>query len=240
MLVLAVLLTASSIIPQLAPQAPQQHSAVRAEPRPDDWWQARQASMNQRVKQGDVGLLFIGDSITQGWEGDGKEVWAKHYAARKAVNLGISGDRTQHVLWRLDHGNVDGIKPRAAVVMIGTNNSNGADNTAAEIADGIGAIVKKLREKLPETKVLVLAIFPRGERPNPQRDKLTEVNRLVARLADQKAVFFRDIGAQFLAADQSLQKEIMPDYLHLSPKGYAIWAEAIEADLAALLGEKRS
>src|SRR5690606_12812048 len=102
-------------------------------------------------------VIFIGDSITQGWEGEVKEIWAEHFDKFNALNLGISGDRTQHVLWRLDNGNLEGIKPKAAVVMIGTNNSNWEDNTAEQIADGVKAIVAKLREKLPETRVLLVA-----------------------------------------------------------------------------------
>jgi len=212
-------------------------TTVQPVPREGGWMQ-RHEGFNKRVAAGDVGLLLIGDSITQGWEGAGKEAWAKYYTPRKAVNLGIGGDRTQHVLWRLDHGNVEGIKPKLAVLMIGTNNSNGADNTAEEIAAGIEAIVKKLREKLPETKVLVLAVFPRGEKPNPQREKNAKASELAAKLADNQNVFYLDIGKEFLTPDGTLTKEIMPDYLHLSPAGYEIWAKSIEPKVKELLGEK--
>jgi lysophospholipase L1-like esterase len=201
-------------------------------------WMDRHNSFNERVKKGDVDLLLIGDSITQGWEGAGKDAWAKHYAPRKAVNLGIGGDRTQHVLWRLENGNIDGIKPKLAVLMIGTNNSNGADNTAEEIAAGIEAIVKKLRSDLPDTKVLILAIFPRGEKPNPQREKNAKASEIAAKLADDKMVYFLDIGPKFLTADGTLTREIMPDFLHLTPQGYTIWAESIEPTVAQLMGEK--
>jgi lysophospholipase L1-like esterase len=201
-------------------------------------WMTRHESFNNRVKQGNVDLIFIGDSITQGWEGAGKDAWEKNYAKRNAVNLGIGGDRTQHVLWRLDHGNIDGISPKAAVLMIGTNNSNGSDNTAEEIGTGIEGIVKKLREKLPQTKILVLAIFPRGAQPNPQREKNAKASQIAAKLADNKMVFFLDIGDKFLAADGSLPKETMPDFLHLSPQGYEIWATSIEPTLVQLMGEK--
>ena len=199
---------------------------------------ARHESFNQRVKQGNADLIFIGDSITQGWEGAGKEAWEKHYAKRNAVNLGIGGDRTQHVLWRLDHGNIDGIQPKLAVLMIGTNNSNRDDNSAEEIGAGIEAIVKRLREKLPQTKVLILAIFPRGEQPNPQREKNAKASEIAAKLADNKMVYFLDIGPKFLGDGGALSKDIMPDYLHLSPKGYDIWATAIEPNVAQLMGEK--
>lgn len=204
----------------------------------EKWWADRQAAVNERVKKGNADLLYIGDSITQGWEGPGKNVWEKFYASRRAVNLGFSGDRTQHVLWRLDHGNVDGLHPRAAVLMIGTNNSNGNDNTAEEITEGVTAIVKSLRAKLPETKILLLAVFPRGEKPNPQREKIDAVNRNISRLADGQHVYYMDIGPKFLTPDGTLTKEIMPDFLHPNEKGYAIWAEAIESKLRELLGEK--
>jgi lysophospholipase L1-like esterase len=199
---------------------------------------ARHEKINERVKQGNVDLIFIGDSITQAWEGNGKDVWAKHYDKRNAANLGIGGDRTQHVLWRLDHGNIDGIAPKLAVLMIGTNNSNGTDNTAEEIGAGITAIVKKLREKLPQTKVLILGVFPRGPKPNPQREKNAKASEISSQLADDENVFYLDIGKEFLTDDGELTKEIMPDYLHLSPQGYEIWATAIEPKVAQLMGEK--
>jgi beta-glucosidase len=199
---------------------------------------ARHERFNERIKQGNVDLILIGDSITQGWEGAGKEAWEKHYGKRNAVNLGIGGDRTQHVLWRLDHGNIDGISPKLAVLMIGTNNANNQDNTAQEIGAGIEAIVKKLREKLPRTKVLVLAIFPRDEKPSPRREKNTKASQIASKLADNQNVFYLDIGDKFLSPDGTLAKEIMPDYLHLSPKGYEIWAASIEPTVAQLMGEK--
>lgn len=183
-------------------------------------------------------VIFIGDSITQGWEGDGKDVWARYYAQRDAINLGIGGDRTQHVLWRLDNGNLNGISPKAAVVMIGTNNSNGEDNSPGQIVDGVRAIIDKLRAKLPETKILLLAIFPRAENFSVQRGKLAQINQVLRRVADEKNVFWIDFGHKFLNDDGTMPRELMPDYLHLSPKGYAIWAESIEEPLARILGDK--
>lgn len=218
-------------------QAVKENDAIKPSPRQDKGWVDRNAAFNANVKDAKPELLFIGDSITHAWEGGGKEVWEKYYAPRKAFNLGIGGDRTQHVLYRLENGNIDGIHPKLAVLMIGTNNSNGDDNTAEEIAEGVTVIVKKLRSSLPETKVLVLAIFPRGEQPNPQREKIAKVNRIIAKLADGKMVHFLDIGINFLQADKSISKEIMPDYLHLTPRGYEIWAAAIEGKLRKLLGE---
>jgi beta-glucosidase len=215
------------------------HTAVTPAPRDNNWIKNRHEKINQEIKskQGDVSLLFIGDSITDAWSGPGKEQWEKRFAPRKAVNLGIGGDRTQHVLWRLENGNIEGIKPKAAVLMIGTNNSNRNDHTAEEIADGIKAIVAKLRKELPETKILLLAIFPRGEKPNPQREKNAKASKLASEVADGKMVHYLDIGEKFLEADGTISRDIMPDRLHLSPKAYEIWADAIEPKVAELMGE---
>ncbi len=228
LVLLAVLLWTA--LPALA-----QNSAIAPAPRADEWWQKRHESMNERVKQGNVDLVFIGDSITQGWEGAGKPVWEKYYADRNAVNLGISGDQTQHVLWRLDNGNIAGIAPKLAVIMIGTNNFKA--NSAEEIGEGVQAIVKKLRAQLPNTKILLLAIFPRMEKPDEVRDKLAKASAIASQLADGNMVQFMDIGHEFLDADGTLPKDVMPDFLHPNEKGYWIWAEAIEPKLAELLGE---
>lgn len=213
-----------------------EHDAVTPAPRDGGGWMERHESFNARVAQGNVDLLLIGDSITHGWEAEGKEVWAEHYAPRNAVNLGIGGDRTQHVLWRLDNGNVAGISPKLAVLMIGTNNSG--SNTSREIADGVEAIVKSLREKLPETKLLVLAIFPRGADNDDARRRTNEgANELIAKLADGEMVHYLDINAAFLDDDGTLPKDVMDDLLHPTAKGYQIWAEAMEAKVAELMGE---
>jgi beta-glucosidase len=223
------------------PVASRAHSAVEPAPRFDGGWQDRHKLLKQRAAEAGekAQVVFIGDSITQGWEGEGKEVWAKYYAHRHAVNLGIGGDRTQHVLWRLDNGNLDGLKPRAAVLMIGTNNSNGEDNTPGQIADGVAAIVKKLREKLPQTKILLLAIFPRNENFSAQRGKLAMINQVLQKNADEQNIFWVDFGHKFLNADGTLPRELMPDYLHLSKKGYEIWADSIEERLSSIVGDKR-
>ncbi|NLX98986.1 MAG: GDSL family lipase [Rhodopirellula sp.] len=213
------------------------NTATAPAPRDGEWWTGRHNAMNERVKQGNVDLIFVGDSITQGWEGNGKEIWKEYYGSRNAVNLGIGGDRTQHVLWRLQNGNLEGIAPKLAVIMIGTNNSG--DNTAEEIAEGTKAIVEALRSKSPETKILLLATFPRGPNPQDARRQVNEKsNEIVAKLADGKMVRYLDIGKSFLSPNGDLTREIMPDLLHLSPQGYKIWAEAIEPVVAEVVGEK--
>jgi beta-glucosidase len=235
-------LAAALIIPGLAqgqdktPSQEKPNDALVPVPR-DGNWMKRHESFNERVKQGNVDLVFIGDSITQGWEGAGKKAWEEYYGKRNAVNLGIGGDRTQHVLWRLDHGNIDGISPKLAVLMIGTNNSN--SNTSEEIAAGVKAIVEKLRTKLPETKILVLGIFPRGADKEDAKRKVNEgANEIVKGLADGQMVHYLDIGPNFLSDDGTLSKEVMPDLLHLNEKSYATWAESIEPQVKELLGEK--
>ncbi len=206
-------------------------------PRDQAWWKARHEAINARIKQGHVDLIFIGDSITQGWEGAGKEVWQEFYGHRNAANLGIGGDQTQHVLWRLKHGNLEGISPKLAVVMIGTNNA--AAYAPEEIAAGIEAIVHTLRTRLPKTKVLLLGIFPRGATPDDRlRQVNAKTNAIISKLADGQNVVYLDIGKVFLQPDGTLTKEIMPDLLHLSPKGYRLWAEAIESEVEKVLGKR--
>ena len=232
----AILLTALALIATPCLVAAEEHDAIKPVPR-QGGWMTRHQSFNKRVAEGNVDLVFIGDSITQGWEGGGKEVWATFYGKRNAVNLGIGGDRTQHVIWRLDHDNVKNISPKAAVVMIGTNNSG--SNTPEQIAEGVAAIVKQLRTKLPKTQVLLLAVFPRGPDKNDKRRQVNEkTNEIFKKLADGKNVHYLDIGPKFLQDDGTLTREIMPDLLHLSKKGYAIWAESIEPTLKTLMGEK--
>jgi lysophospholipase L1-like esterase len=199
---------------------------------PDANFLKRHEGFVQIAKAGGVDLLFLGDSITDGWRSK-KEIWDAAFAKYKPANFGIGGDRTQHVLWRITNGELDGIAPKAAVVMIGTNNSGQDD--APSIARGVTAIVKAIHAKSPKTKILLLAIFPRGPMPNPTREKLKQVNDTLAKLDDGKSVHYLDIGAKFLEPDGTLTKEIMPDFLHLSVKGYQIWADAIGGKLEELM-----
>ena len=196
------------------------------------------------MKQGNVDLVFVGDSITHFWENAGKEVWQKYYGRRNAVNLGITDDETGQVLWRLDHGNINGISPKLAIVMIGTNNAARmpshvpSQDCPNRIAQGIEAIIQRLRAQLPKTKILLLAIFPRGaDNSDPTRQINNKTNAIISKLADGKAVFFLDIGPKFLTADGKLSKDVMPDLLHPSTKGYEIWARSIEPTVASLLEE---
>ena len=186
------------------------------------------------ARRGDTGLLFLGDSITAGW-GRQQTIWSNAFGIYRPANFGIGGDRTQHVLWRIQNGELEVHKPKAAVLMIGTNNS-GSDEPE-DTASGVTKIVETLRAKLPDTKILLLAIFPRGATAtnNIGRAKNEKVNALIAKLNDGQHVYYLDIGRKFLEPDGTLTKEIMPDLLHLSAKGYQIWADAITPKLAELM-----
>ena len=198
-------------------------------------WMARHEAMNSKAKAGGIELIYIGDSIVQFFETKGLDVWNRHYAPRKALNLGISGDRTQHVIWRLDNGNLDGISPKLAIVMIGQN--NGGHNSAEEIAEGVTAVVGRLRTKLPQTKILLLGIFQRREKPTPEREVLAKANEIISKLADGKTIHFMDINSLFVQADGTIPADLMPDFEHPSAKGYQTWAEAIEPEVAKLMGD---
>ena len=215
------------------------HSAVIPTDRANvEWWMPRHEEVLKRIAQGNVDLIIVGDSITHGWEKAGKEVWEQYYAPRNAVNMGFGGDRTQSVLWRFDHGEIEDISPKLVVLMIGTNNSNRHDNTAEEIADGIKAICAKIRCKLPKTKILILAIFPRGEGPSAQREKNAKASELASQITDGKKVFYLNINDEFLTENSTLSRDIMPDLLHPGEKGYQIWAEAIEPTIKKLMDER--
>jgi lysophospholipase L1-like esterase len=203
-------------------------------------WVARHEGFLAEAKQGKFDIVFIGDSITDGWRKRGLEVWNKCYAPRHTLNLGIGGDRTQHVLWRIEHGELDGLKPKAVVLMIGTNNTGkekdgSARNSTAEAIEGVTAVVKKIRATLPQSKLLLLAVFPRGAVDAPQRAQVKEINTAIAKLDDGQMVRFLDIGKVFLAEDGSIPRTIMPDLLHPNAQGYQRWADAMEPTLAGML-----
>ena len=182
----------------------------------------------KRTKQ-PMDVLFLGDSITEGW-GKAPEVWKDYYERYQPANFGIGGDQTQHVIWRIEDGELDGIHPKVVVLMIGTNNSAG--HTAAQILAADTKIVQLIRAKIPETKVLLLAIFPRGPRGKDPWQKQMEVihavNTELARLDDGKNVRFLDINHVFLGADGTIPKDLMPDQLHPNAAGYKLWADAMQ------------
>ena len=213
-------------------------AAIVPVPQTESWWTARHEHILARVRQGNVDLLLIGDSITQGWDDEGRRIWDAYYGRRRAVNLGFSSDHTEHVLWRLNHGEIDGIAPKLAVVMIGTNNTGARHDPPEETAKGIQAILTILRTRLPVTKVLLLGVFPRSASENdPFRRLNAAINDRLRAYADNQQVFFLDLSRHFLDDRGRLSQDLMPDYLHLSGHGYQVWAEGMEDMIRTLMGE---
>jgi lysophospholipase L1-like esterase len=194
------------------------------------------------AKKGDIDLLLEGDSITDWWvQGDAnKAMFDKYFGGMKTANFAIAGDTTQGVLWGLKNGEGQGFQPKAIMLMIGTNNTGGTDNagtaTAAEIAEGVGAVVQELRTDFPDAKILLLAIFPRGIPGDSVRDKIARINKIIQKLDDQRHVFYLDIGAKFLdETGYFLPGAFRPDNLHPEAKGYDIWGAAVKDKLAELM-----
>ena len=203
-------------------------------------WTKRHEAFVEEAKKGGFDVLFTGDSITDGWRNNPqKKIFDATFGPLKPANFGISGDRTQHVLWRLQNGEFEGLTlPKVVVLMIGTNNIGQKDPEPPESAiAGIQAIVKEIRKKSDHAKILLLGVFPRGEKADdPFRAMIKEINAAAAKLDDEgKSVKFLDIGEKFLQPDGTISKEIMNDYLHLTEKGYQIWADAIKDTLVEML-----
>jgi len=197
--------------------------------RMDAHFQKMHESFLLRRTQSPIGVLFLGDSITEGWSGRGKRVWDMYYSNLDAANFGIGGDKTQHVLWRIENGELDGISPKVVVLLIGTNNIG---YPAEDILKADELIVQRIHEKLPNSKLLILGIFPRGDNPKApsvaeMRAKIKTVNAGLATLDDGDKTCFLDIGSKFLNDDGSLPRPIMPDFLHPTAAGYQIWADAM-------------
>jgi len=224
-------LTVAAVFPVFgAPPA----STVPSE-RTDSVFQHRREEMAARRDAGKIDLLFLGDSITQRWD---ESVWQEYYAKRQAANFGVDGDRTEHVLWRLQQGDMKGLSPRLIVLLIGVNNCR--RDPSADIAAGVVAIVDELARQCPDSQILVLGIFPMGPVPNVYRDRVSLANKLVNEQLVPREVTFVDIGHEFLGPAGEISDEVMPDSLHLSRKGYAIYAEAIEPHISAILGPRRT
>ena len=205
----------------------------------DDWWTKRHTEKTDLMAKGDVDLLMIGDSITHGWENQ-KEVWGEFYGERKILNYGFSGDRTEHVLWRLQNSPLDKISPKAITIMIGTNNIGHGSSSPKDAADGVQAIVELLQKQYPDARIFVLYVFPRDEQPDGElRKKVNEINGyLPGMIGKHKNVVLVDIGYLFLDENGVLPKSIMGDSLHPGKDGYRIWAKAVEPILKPIFDEK--
>jgi lysophospholipase L1-like esterase len=235
---LAVLISLTPLLAQAAPAAwpmpplppanpPGTNSAVAPSPRIE--WLQRVSAIDAKAHPiaSNIHLVFDGDSITDFWQGKGQPIWQERYAKLGAFDFAIAGDRTEHLLWRLSQGQVDGVRPKLIVLMIGTNNLGG--NTPEQIAEGIRTIVAEYQKRCPGAVILLQAVFPRGQQASdPNRAKIKEINSIISKLGDGKKVIYVDFGDKFLEPDGTLSAEIMPDFLHPSLKGYQIWADAIQ------------
>jgi len=238
-IVSGVLLLLLALAPAWVVAAPADVPAPKNDP--TGRFMARHEAHLARAQAGPIGVLFLGDSITQGWDRQ-TELWETSFGAYAPANFGIGGDQTQHVLWRIQNGALDFAKPRVVVLLIGTNNTGA--NTATEIAEGVRAILDTVQEKAPAAKVVLLAVFPRGPRTSgngrvndhaPKLAKINELNPLLAAMADGDRVRFLDLGPKFLGEDGTIPAELMPDQLHLSAAGYRVWAEGLRPVLAELM-----
>lgn len=243
-LLLTLLLAAS---PFQAGAAGAKISASEAVEKQDDGkFLAKHEAILARGKSGPIGLLFLGDSITERWR-VAPDIWERYYGSYQPANFGIGGDRTQHVIWRIEHGELDGINPKVTVLMLGTNNS--LDYTAAEIAAADRKIVGMIRAKLPQTKILLLGIFPRGPR-DAKGGPVTEahvaeaakrmqtidaVNADLAKLDNGRDIRFLNINRVFLDTDGRIPTTVMPDQLHPGPAGYQLWADAMQSHLKEMM-----
>lgn len=222
-------------LPRVAPDEP---SSVVPVARTDEGILARQQECLERAREAaPAKVVFVGDSITQGFEST--RAWKEALEPLGALGLGVSGDRTEHVLWRLREAPLARLQPRAIVLLIGTNNLGHGSSDAAATLLGIQRVVAVLREQCPDARILLLDVFPRGERFNPMRGDIAQINQALTRLDDGAHVRCLRIGDRFVEQDGSIQKEIMPDFLHLSEAGYRIWTDALLPHLREALAEKR-
>lgn len=221
------LLSLAFCVPAIAEKASVK-TCVPASREAQEWWKTRNAAFNVIAQNRNAKIVFLGDSITHNWEIPGRESWEKHFAPLDAVNFGISGDKTENILWRIQSGNFSGkMNPGLIVLMIGTNNWR---DDAGDTAKGVKKILRELQKSEPQAKILLLAIFPRGADKNDLARKKNEtVNRKIEKYADGKRIFWLNINDIFLQKDeaQTLPKSVMPDLLHPNAEGHRRWAEAI-------------
>lgn len=210
-----------------------------------DWWNRHEAVMKIKDELNPE-IVLLGDSITHLWGGlpewkgrkaMGSKAFKKAFAGKRVLNLGYGFDRIQNVLWRLDHGEVRGLKPKHVVLNIGTNNlwptKNARGNSPEEIVEGIRAVVRRVRAKLPEAHLTLMGVFPRGQKPDDRsRLKVAKVNELLKPLGELEGITFLDLGDQLVEKDGTITREMMPDFLHPAEPAYEIWGNALREIIA--------
>ncbi len=203
---------------------------------PPGWWSSRHTQKLKQTKQGRPDLLFLGDSAIQGWEGSGAKIWKDYYERRNAANYGYEGDATQNVLWRLNRGELEGLSPRLVVLHVGASNLDPGGFTPAQTFLGISAVLEAIQQKCPSSRVLLMALFPMDFRADSEvRKRCEEVNALLPSLADGKRVFLLNVNHVFLNSERTHLSNVFLDPVHLTTKGYSLWAEAIEPTVKMLL-----
>ncbi len=228
---LAILLLSALAAPAAELESP---TPVAAKTNGEKWWNGNCERIDKDIeKMGRrIDVAFVGDSITARWRDS--ENWKGHWDDYRAVNMGIGGDQTQHVLWRLQNGDLEGYKAKLFVVMIGTNNMWARDAKPEDAAAGVKAVIDLIQEKQPQAKILLMSLLPTGEKPNPGRDKRKAVNDIISKYGGG-SVEYVDIWDKYLQPDGTISKEVMHDFLHLAPKGYDIWAESIEGKVKEIV-----
>ena len=238
-----VVLAAALCLPSLNLRADEPHSPRTSETAvtPNDRNPQRHEELMKRKAQGPIDLLFLGDSILDFWPGKGPDSWAK-FAPYHPADFGVSGETTEDVLWRITNGELDGLHPKVVVLLLGTNNlGQHGDEQPAWVVAGMRKVVDTIHEKLPDTKLLLLAIFPRDTKNSPIRQHIATVNAGLAKFddgskfADSSKTRFLDINKIFLDADGEIPRDLMPDRLHPSAKGYDLWYEAMEPTLSEMM-----
>ncbi|MBB3224772.1 GDSL-type esterase/lipase family protein [Pseudoduganella umbonata] len=217
--------------------------ALNVEPRTVEYpwmsiarWHEMNDGLKARAAQGDVDVLFLGDSITEMWD---KNTWDSRFGKYRAANFGIGGDHTGNVLWRLKNDGMDKLRPKVVVLLIGVNNFGLCNEQPEQVIGGVKAVVAQLRTLYPDARILLNGILPNGQQAQDERRaKAKAVNTAIATLDDGRHVFFRDYGARFLEANGDIAAETMPDFLHLTPKAYVTWADAMAPDIEKLMREK--
>lgn len=208
-------------------------------PQYPDAWNQTFAGLKGEASKGGKDVVFLGDSITQGWKEDGdkgKAVFERVFAPLKSINLGIGGDKTCQLLYRIDNGQLDGLDPKVVVLNIGVNNMWAGDYSAEKIASGVFTVIERIQKKLPKAKILNIGILPTQEFfDNPLRLRVNAVNALLEKHADGKRVIYADLSKDFLDSNGHLSRDVMPDLLHPNAKGYEIYAAALAPKVKALL-----
>jgi len=236
LLSLVVALSIPFLAAAVARRAVADPSSVVPVPRTDAGGAERQAEALRRVRAAESAhVVFLGASLVQGWEREGASVWKERIAPLGALQIGVSGDRTEHVLWRLAEAPLTRLAPKVIVLNIGSNNLGHGTSDAEQTVLGIRRVVAVLREQCPASTVLLLDVFPRGERMNALRGDVAQVNQCLTRLDDGVHVRFLRVGDRFVEDDGSIRKVTMPDFLHLSEAGYRTWGDAIVPEIERVL-----